>query len=324
VGRFTALETDDAAAVAARFGLGAVLRLAAIDAGTINSNFIVDTDDGRYFLRINEGKQRDAVAWEATLVERLAAGGVPTPVPLALADGSGDRFAAWRDKWISVFPWRDGRHLAPAEVTPAHAAALGRALAQLHVAGLAIPPADRRPSRYSVDELERRLAAIAAAAAASGDPALREVVPVLCDERDVLAAAAGERAAATHGIIHGDLFRDNVLWVGDRIEAVLDFEQASAGSLAYDLAVAIADWTWVDGPIANLASALVAGYQDVRPLAGADLMALPIEVRAAAWRFTITRLTDVYLPRIDNPEKDFREFFRRLLAWRTRPLTVRT
>lgn len=324
MGRFTALGTDDAAALAARFGLGAVRRLTAIDAGTINSNFIVDTDGGRYFLRINEGKQRDEVAWEAALVERLAAGGVPTPVPLAVADGSGDRFAAWRDKWISVFPWRDGRHLAPAEVTPAHATALGRALARLHVAGLAIPPADRRPSRYSVDELERRLAAIAAAAAATADPGLAEVVPVLLDERAVLAAAAGARAAATQGIIHGDLFRDNVLWVGDRIEAVLDFEQASAGSLAYDVAVAIADWCWVDGPIANLASALVAGYQDVRPLAAADLMALPIEVRAAAWRFTITRLTDVYLPAIDNPDKDFRDFFRRLLAWRTTDLTVRT
>lgn len=328
MGRFTALGSDDAAALAARFGLGAVRRLEAIDAGTINSNFILDTDAGRHFLRINEGKREADVAWEARLVETLAAAGVPTPVPLA-AD-TGDRYAAWHDRWISVFPWRDGRHLAPAEVTPAHAAALGRALAQLHVAGLAVAAADQRPHRYDMAELERRLAAITAAADATAtpDPDLADVVPILRDEHDTLVAAAATRAAATHGIIHGDLFRDNVLWVGDdagdRIEAVLDFEQASAGSLAYDLAVAINDWAWVDGPSANLASSLVAGYQDVRPLAPADLMALPIEVRAAAWRFTITRLTDVYLPRIDNPDKDFRDFVRRLIAWRSSRLTIRT
>jgi homoserine kinase type II len=316
VGRFTDLGADDAAALAARFGLGALHRVEPIDAGTINSNFAIDTERGRFFLRINEGKTEDAVAWEAALVADLARAGVPAPVPLA-ADG-GKRYAAWRDRWVSVFPWCAGSHRAPDEVTPEAAAELGLALGRIHLAGLAIPPAQHRPSRYTFGELEHRLRAITAAAAT--DASLADVVPVLHEEHAALVAATGVRAAATTGIIHGDLFRDNVLWVGDRIEAVLDFEQASAGSLAYDLAVAIADWTWVDGPSANLASALVAGYQDVRPLTRTDLMALPIEVRAAAWRFTITRLTDVYLPRIDNPDKDFRDFFRRLVAWRATSL----
>jgi len=311
VGTFTELGPDEAAAVAARYGLGEVRGLTAIAAGTINSNFALDCAAGRFFLRINEGKREDDVAWEAALVADLAAAGVPAPVPLAIG---GARYTEWRGRWISVFPWRAGRHLAPAEVTAAAAAELGRTLAQIHLAGQAIPVARRRPSRYAFAALEQRLASIEAAAA--GDVALTEVVAVLVEERAHLTAAAAVRDAATTGIIHGDLFRDNVLWVDGRIAAVLDFEQASAGSLAYDLAVCLNDWCWVDGPVANLTRALVGGYQDVRRLPEADLMALPIEVRAAAWRFTVTRLTDVYLPRIDNPEKDFHDFFRRLVAWR--------
>ena len=124
------------------------------------------------------------------------------------------------------------------------------------------------------------------------------------------------RAAATHGIIHGDLFRDNVLWAGPQIAAILDFEQASGGSLAYDLAVCINDWCWDGGPRIDLAAALVAGYQRVRPLTDADREALPVELRAAAARFTITRITDVYLARVANPEKDFRAFLARCEAWR--------
>lgn len=309
MGRFTELESVDAAALAARYGLGALHRILPIAAGTINSNFLIECDAGRFFLRINEGKREDEVAWEAELVLDLAAAGVPAPAPLAI---DGRRYTEHHGKWISVFPWCDGRHLAPAEVTPAAAAEVGRTLARMHLAGRAIPAARHRPSRYAFAAIEQRLDRVIAAS----DPALAEVVAILTDERARLIAATAIRAAATTGIIHADLFRDNVLWVDGRITAVLDFEQASAGSLVYDLAVSLNDWCWVDGPIANLASAMVAGYQDVRPLSGDDLMALPIEVRAAAWRFTITRLTDVYLPRIDNPDKDFRDFFQRLVAWR--------
>jgi homoserine kinase type II len=314
VGTFTQLGVAEAEALAGRFGLGAVRALAPIVAGTINSNFALDTDAGRYFLRINEGKSEAEVAWEAELVGVLAAAGVPAPVPLVPTGDPDRRYVAWQGSFVSVFAWCPGRHLAPAEVTPAHAAELGRALARLHLAGDAIPPARRRESRYAFAALGERLDRIAAAARA--DAALAEVVATLADERAVLTAAAPARAAATAGVIHGDLFRDNVLWEAGRITAVLDFEQASAGSFAYDLAVCLNDWCWVDGPVANLATALVAGYQDVRALAPAEVIALPIEVRAAAWRFTITRLTDVYLPGIDNPDKDFREFYRRLVAWR--------
>ena len=125
------------------------------------------------------------------------------------------------------------------------------------------------------------------------------------------------RHSVTTGIIHGDLFRDNVLWQDGRLVAILDFEQASGGSLAYDLAVCINDWCWSSGqPRIELARALIDGYSRVRLLTDGDRAALPYEIRAAATRFTITRITDVYLARVPNPDKDFRAFLARVEAWR--------
>ncbi|HLL23157.1 MAG TPA: phosphotransferase, partial [Kofleriaceae bacterium] len=148
------------------------------------------------------------------------------------------------------------------------------------------------------------------------DPALARAIEVIADELAYLSRGRGLRRRATTGIIHGDLFRDNVLWQGDRLVAILDFEQASGGSLAYDLAVCINDWCWLGAPRFDLVQALLAGYQTRRPLTDGDRAALPVEVRAAAMRFTITRITDVYLARVVNPEKDFRAFLARCEAWR--------
>jgi homoserine kinase type II len=312
VALFTRLADAEVAELAAEFALGALRRVEAIHAGTINSNFAVDTERGAWFVRVNEGKAEADVAWEAQLVAALAAGGVVTPPPLAARDGRPYARLRGTDKWVSVFPWRPGRHLGPDEVTPALAGEFGAALAQLHAIGLDLPAAWRRRSIYDHDHLVARYAAFAG----SADPELARAIAVLGEELAAVAAAAPVRARAGHGIIHGDLFRDNVLWDGGRVVAILDFEQASGGSFAYDLAVCINDWCWTGAVRLDLAAALLAGYERVRPLTSGDREALVIEVRAAAARFTITRITDVYLAKVDNPDKDFRAFLARCDAWR--------
>jgi len=341
VGTFTQLGDRDVASLASAFSLGEVVGVEPIAAGTINSNFRVstvrDTDHPRaetssWFLRVNEGKSEDDVAYEARLVEAFAAGGVPTPSPIAASDGR--RYAPLHTpagpKWVSAFPWRPGAHLAADAVTAPIAGKLGAALAQLHVTGLALPSAWRRTSIYDHAHLTARFHGFQA----DPDPALAHAIAVLGEELAVAERAAPIRAAATHGIIHGDLFRDNVLWSegevspevglggeakndGGEIVAILDFEQASGGSLAYDLAVCINDWCWLPGgPRFDLVAGLLDGYRAIRSLPEADRAALVIEVRAAAARFTITRITDVYLARVTNPEKDFRAFLARSEAWR--------
>ena len=321
---FTVLDADELSALASMFALGAVLSSRAIDAGTINSNFAIETEAGRYFLRVNEGKSEADVAWEAQLVAALADRGVTTPKPLLAVDGRPyAALASAPGKWVSAFPWRAGGHLRAETVTPAHAREFGAALAALHVAGLALPIEWRRTSIYDHDHLVRRFALIER----ENDPMLAPAAAILREELEVAASAADIRRAATHGIIHGDLFRDNVLWDGDRISAILDFEQASGGSLAYDVAVCLNDWCWSDRermPRMDLATSLLAGYQQMRPLSAGDREALPYELRASAARFTITRITDVYLAKVPNPEKDFRAFLARCEVWRTLALRALT
>lgn len=313
MGTFTRLEQGDLTQLADAFGLGAVRDAHSIAAGTINSNFELATECGAFFVRVNEGKAEVDVAWEARLVAALAEKGVVTPPPLRALDGRAyAQLPGAITKWVSVFPWRDGRHLAASEVTPAIAGTFGEALARLHVAGLALPEAWRRGSIYDHAHLLARFDRFLR----SDDRALGPAISILREELADASNAAPDRRRATHGIIHGDLFRDNVLWAGDQISAILDFEQASGGSLAYDLAVCINDWCWDFAPRIDVAAALVAGYQRVRQLTDADRTALPIEIRAAAARFTITRITDVYLARVTNPEKDFRAFLARCEAWR--------
>ena len=307
---FTRLDDDELADLASAFDLGAVRGARAIAAGTINSNFAVETDAGPWFVRINEGKAEADVAWEAQLVTALAAGGVTTPAPVRARDGR--PYAPLGAKWVSVFPWRAGHHLAADEITADVAGEFGAALAALHRAGLDVPASWRRRSIYDHAHLVARLERVAG----SRDPELSRAISVLDDELGRAGDAAAIRARASHGIIHGDLFRDNVLWEGGRLVAILDFEQASGGSLAYDLAVCLNDWCWTGAPRLDLARALLAGYQRVRPLTDGDREALVIEVRAAAARFTLTRITDVYLARVDNPDKDFRAFLARCDAWR--------
>jgi homoserine kinase type II len=324
VALFTRLGDEELASLSHAFALGAVRGVRPIAAGTINSNFAVDAETGPWFVRVNEGKSEADVAWEAQLIAALADGGVATPAPRRARDGRpyaplGGGSGA-QEKWVSVFPWCDGRHVSPGEVTPEIAAAFGAALARLHLVGLELPAHWRRRSIYDHDHLVARYAAFSG----STDPALARAIAVIGDGLAAATAASAVRRGATHGIIHGDLFRDNVLWNdlpdGGRLVAILDFEQASGGSLAYDLAVCINDWCWDGGLVRDAAAGLLAGYQRVRPLTAADRAALPIELCAAAMRFTVTRITDVYLARVDNPDKDFRAFLARCDAWQGQAL----
>lgn len=311
---FTQLDRDDADAIVRAADLGPLIAFTPIAAGTVNSNFAFDTARGRFFVRVNEGKSEADVAWEAALVDALAAAGVPTPRPLAPgAAADAPRYLVHRGLLVSVFPWIDGASRAAADVTPADAAAIGDVLARIHAVGDARGPASWRAGIYRFADLVERFRGFAG----SDDPALAEAIAMLGPELAWQADAAPVRAAATRGLVHGDLFRDNVLWNGPALAAVLDFEQAAAGSLVYDVAVCVHDWCWDGGLRAAPAAALVAAHRAARPWTDADHAAFPIELRAAAARFTITRITDVHLRHVDNPDKDFRAFLARLAFWRS-------
>ena len=315
--------------IAAAYHLGAVQSWQALAVGTVNSNFALSTDRGRYFVRINEGKTLADVEWEAALLAALAKAGVAI-APLCLTAEQRvtlPLLAGGEATYISVFPWLPGRHLAADDVDITTAAAVGRLLAHLHQATAPLVPTLARPNRYDFAEISRR----AQSFAQRTDPALQRANATIDLELQAIAAVTSLRQRGGHVIIHGDLFRDNVLWSPAATPTLLDFEQASVGTVAYDLAVCLHDWAWCTpnpgakdrmleagpNPDWSLVAALLWGYHAVRPLQFNDMVALPWELRMSAVRFTVTRVTDVYLAKQDNPDKDFRAFLARADYWRS-------
>ncbi len=303
---FRSLSPADVGEILTAFGAGDYRAHQPIAVGTVNTNVRVETTGGPLFLRVNEGKSRDDVEREAAIVAHVAARGVPTPAPLRTAGGA--PFLVWREELVSLFPWVPGRTLVRAEVTPAHAAAAGAALAALHRAGADV--ADHRPGRYEPDEIAARLARVTALARSELAPAISTLAPEL-------ARLAAERAAdLPRGIIHGDLFIDNVMFeAGGELSALIDFEQASWGRLAYDLAVTTLAFGFGRGDFrAEIVRALIDAYVAGRPATAAERAGFGAELRFAACRFAVTRITDVHLKREAGaaPGKDFNRYLSRL------------
>ena len=311
MGSFRSLSADDVTAILRAFGAPAYRGHRPIAVGTINTNLRVETADGPRFLRINEGKSEDDVAREAAIVARAAARGVPTPAPAQALDGC--PYARWSDTIASLFPWLPGRTLTRAEVGPAHARQVGAALARLHLASEGYD--DPRPGRYEPPEIDRRLVTVTAAAATR--PELVPAVAILAPELEALHRE--RHPGLPLGIIHGDLFIDNVLFEAgppdDNLVALLDFEQAAWGRLAYDLAVTLLAFAFGrDDLRPDVVRALVEGYAGVRPPTAVERAAFGPELRFAACRFAVTRITDVHLKRGEGapPGKDFARYLARL------------
>lgn len=307
--QFRSLDAADVTQILGAFGVSSDQYAGhqPIAAGTINTNLRVETRAGPRFLRVNEGKSPDDVAREAAIVSHVAALGVPTPVPYQAV--SGEPYARWRGEIVSLFPWLTGQTLVRAAVSPDHARQAGRALALMHQAGATFP--DHRPSRYEPAEIDRRVETIARDA--GSDPLAGDALALLRPELSDLRRA--RRADLPAGLIHGDLFIDNVLFSADRLVALLDFEQASWGAFAYDLAVTVMAWGFGrDDFRADVVRALFQGYVGERPLTVDECAAFADELRFVACRFAVTRITDVYLKRGAGaaPGKDFRRYLQRL------------
>jgi homoserine kinase type II len=311
----TPVDAAEARALGGRFGVR-VRSSRAIPQGSVNTNVELIAEGGeRYFLRVFEEQTAETAAHEARILERLAASGVPTPRPLPLSAGGG-ALAEHRGKPVAVFPFLEGEVLCQKRVTAAHARAVGGALAKLHAAGASLLSSPDGAlvgeTRFSADALLDRLSAAA-------EQTLIEEV-----ERAVLALAhaLAARAAAPVergpiGFVHGDLFRDNVLFLGERLVALLDFESASRGPLAYDLAVTVLAWCFGAELDLELGAALVGGYQAVRPLEPEARAAFFEEALFAGARFATTRITDFELRAAGaGVYKDFRRWLARDAALR--------
>ena len=304
----TPVTNEDARRLGALYGLR-VISSRGILAGSVNTSVeLVLEDKSRAFLRIYEEQGAASAEVEARLLAHLEAHGVPTPRPLSLVEDGARFIASHVGKPAAVFPWVDGEMVCQASVTPEVAAEVGEAVARVHVAGASFAGAPA--GRFGPRDLADRLSA---ARAADLPATLREVTNRLADRLDrTLKRSPGPEGA---GLVHGDLFRENVLFRGGHIAALLDFESASRESYAFDLMVTILAWCFGDRLDPALARAMAQGYARVRPLPEAEARSLHEEGTFAALRFSITRITDFEMrPRGTSVFKDYRRFLARLSA----------
>jgi homoserine kinase type II len=303
----TPMSLSEAQHIGAGFDLD-VVAVEALAAGSVNSNFrIALRAGGQVFFRVCEESDHAAVVEQNALLAQLVARGVPTPAPHARLDGAGS-VARHRGKPVVVFDFCAGRSCAQDEVDPARARAVGASLARIHAAGAGFATAP--PNRFDFGALQTRIEQLQRA----------ELAPGIAADVTLLAARVEHlrscRPLQRRGVIHGDLFRDNVLWhPSGELSAVLDFESASEGSIAFDLMVTMHAWCFADTLDLELVAGLVSGYRSHAPLDDQDLIDCFVAARSAAVRFAITRISDYELRSGEVVlYKDYRRFMARLRA----------
>lgn len=304
--RLTPLDLADARRLLADYGLELVT-WQSLEAGSVNSNFSGTTSDGRkLFARIYEEQGPDGAEREVALLEALHAAGVPVALPLRLRDGR--PVHSFAGKAFAVYPFVEGESLCQRRVTARVAEQVGKALALVHCASPTVPWLGE--GRFRLEDLRKRLDRVDRSGRADLAEASRRV-------RQLMDHYEPKRIPGLpSGLIHGDLFRDNVLFRGETIAALLDFESASRGVFAYDVMVTVLAWCFGDHLDLDLAGALLEGYRRVRPLRADELKALPIEGAFVCLRFATTRLTDFSLrvPEGTPPIRHYQRFLARLEA----------
>ncbi|HYH18598.1 MAG TPA: homoserine kinase [Azospirillum sp.] len=280
---YTEVSDEELNSFVAQYDLGGLLSCKGIAEGVENSNFLLVTERGPYILTLYEKRtKREDLPFFLGLMEHLSEHGVDCPLPVHGTDGVALRELCGRPAVIVTFL----KGMWPRRITATHCAQLGEALARLHLAGNGFTM--RRENALSLagwldlfdkcrgraDEVQPGLAAMLGA----------EVEWLRANWPDGLPA----------GVIHADLFPDNVFFQGETLTGLIDFYFACNDFLAYDVAICLNAWCFEpDGAFnATKARLLLSNYQKVRPLSAAELAALPLLARGSAVRFLLTRLYD--------------------------------
>lgn len=318
---YTDVSDEDLAAFLADYDIGELLSLRGIAEGVENSNFLLHTSVGYFFLTLYEKRvdERD-LPFFLGLLEHLAARGVNCPQPIRNCYGAtlgrlSGRAAAIVNFLEGMWPRKPSAH---------HCAAVGEALAAVHEAGADFPK--RRANALSVEAWPR----LFAVAEPGADRVQAGLSAFIGDELTHLVAAWPQDLPK--GVIHADLFPDNALFLGPRLSGVIDFYFACDDFYAYDLAICLNAWCFEYDHSFNFTkgAALIEAYRKRRPMARAELDALPILARGAAMRFMLTRLVDWLdrpagaLVRPKDPLEYFRKlrFHQRVESWRDYGVTA--
>ncbi len=280
---YTEVSDEELSAFVDQYDIGPVLAAKGIAEGVENSNYLIHTGTGFYILTLYEKRVNEQdLPFFIGLMEHLARKGLNCPQPVRDRKGSALGRLAGRPAAIVTF--LDGMGVRRPGVN--HCGAVGEALAQLHLAG-----SDFEMSRVNALSVQgwRPLYEAARDRADTVTPGLAEAT-----ERALGELERRWPQSLPQGVIHADLFPDNVFFLGPRLSGLIDFYFACTDALAYDLAVCLNAWCFETDGSFNLTKgrAMIAGYERIRPLAREEIDALPLLCRGAALRFMLTRLVD--------------------------------
>lgn len=286
---FTALTDAEVERLLQQYSLGRLHRFQGIAAGIENSNFFLTTEAGEFVLTVFERLSFAQLPFYLELMQHLARRGLPVPSPCETRAGS--LMAEARGKPVAIVDRLPGRWVE--SPTPAQCATMGDLLARMHLAARDFPrfQPNLRGIGWWKDALVRLESKIT-------DEVFQEMAEEVIAQDAFFRSPQFEQLPS--GPIHADLFRDNVLWDGERIGGVIDFYFAGCSLWLYDLAVTVNDWC-VELATARFdparAQALLDAYHEVRPLTELEHECWRTVLRAAALRFWISRLYDLHLPR---------------------------
>jgi homoserine kinase type II len=280
---YTDVSDEELEAFVATYDIGSVLSFKGIAEGVENSNFFLHTERGSYILTLYEKRVREAdLPFFLELMRHLAARGLTCPQPILDRDGQALKRLAGRPAALVSF--LEG--ISVRRPTARHCGALGEALARLHEAGRDFPMT--RENALSVPGW-RPLFEVAEAQADTVSPGLRARAASALESLE-----RGWPRDLPTGVIHADLFTDNVFFIGDGVSGLIDFYFACTDALAYDLSICLNAWCFEPDGSFNVTKgrAMIAGYERVRRLTDAEVEALPVLARGSALRFMLTRLVD--------------------------------
>src|SRR5579863_6854353 len=275
---YTEIGDDELRAFTALYDIGEVLSCKGIAEGVENSNFLLTAERGNFILTLYEKRvAREDLPFFIALMDHLAHQGVACPTPVRAKNGEALRELCGRPAAIVSFL----NGMWPRRIEPYHCAGVGTALARLHKAGESFAMA--RPNDLSISGWHRLYVACAARA----DEVQAGLAAELLDELEALEAAWPRNLP--RGVIHADLFPDNVFFRDRELSGLIDFYFACTDAFAYDLAVCINAWCFEPHGDFNVTKArlLVSNYRAVRPLSTGEIAALPLLAQGSALRFLL-------------------------------------